>query len=66
MPNRKEFLDLYVQLNEKQKKSIFTDEQIVLFDSMVTLEKMFNDPAFYHAIETSVAEAVYEDFRNQK
>lgn len=66
MPNRKEFLDLYVQLNEKQKKSIFTDEQIVIFDSMVTLEKMFNDPAFYNAIETAVAEAAYEDFRNQK
>ena len=66
MPNRKEFLDLYVQLNEKQKKSIFTDEQIVIFDSMVTLEKMFNDSAFYNAIETAVAEAVYEDFRNQK
>nr|DAO90271.1 MAG TPA: hypothetical protein [Caudoviricetes sp.] len=66
IPNRKEFLDFYIKLNEKQKKEIFTDEQIVIFDNMVTLEKMFNDPAFFYAVQSAVAEAVYEDFRNQK
>ena len=66
MPNRKEFLKLYTQLNAEQKKKIFTEEQIVLFDKMVSLEKMFNDPAFFYAVQSAVAEAVYEDFRNQK
>ena len=66
MPNRKEFLKLYTQLNAEQKKNIFTEEQIVLFDKMVSLEKMFNDPAFFYAVQSAVAEAVYEDFRNQK
>lgn len=66
MPNRKEFLKLYTQLNAEQKKKIFTEEQIILFDKMVSLEKMFNDPAFFYAVQSAVAEAVYEDFRNQK
>jgi hypothetical protein len=40
-----------------------TNEQIKTMQKMRFFHKLFNDPAFYKAVETAVCKAVYEELR---
>ena len=61
----KELMNSYKQLNEEQKASIFTAEQIELLDKMVFFERLFTDTAFYKAVEKAVGETAYEELRQE-
>lgn len=59
----KEMLKMYRQLNEEQRNKIFTKEQIDCLNKADFFDRLFNDGAFYKAVETAVGEAVYEELR---
>lgn len=61
----KEMLEMYKQLNEKQRAKIFTAEQMKCLDGLVFFEKLFNDSSFYKTVEKAVGEEVYEVMRAQ-
>ena len=58
----KQMLDMYQMLNEEQKNKIFTAEERRVIETQIFFEKMFNDPAFYKAVQTAVGEELYKEF----
>lgn len=64
MINETEFLKNYLLLSEKQKKKIFTKEQIKIIETRLSLIKMLERPDFYNAVRDAIAEEVYNELRN--
>ena len=58
-----EMIKMYRKLNEEQRNKIFTKEQIDCLNKADFFDGLFNDSAFYKAVETAVGEAVYEELR---
>lgn len=59
---KRKFMEKYKMLDDDTKNRIFTKEQRQVIDAQLFFEKMFNDPAFYNAVEQAVGEVVYEEF----
>lgn len=60
----KKMLKMYRQLNEKQRKKIFTKEQIECLNEADFFDRLFSDRKFYQEVETAFGEEVYEELRS--
>lgn len=66
MIDETEFLNSYRLLSEKQKKKIFTEEQIMIIEKQISLLKMLERPDFYKEVRDVMAEEIYKELREEK
>lgn len=61
----KQFIEMYQQLTEEQKQSIFTTEQIAIIEQQISYIKLFTNTEFRAVVQTMVANALYKKYNEQ-